>query len=90
MGTSLKIWLQTLAAGAVGGFASAGLSILAMPDTFNFTPAGWTNILKSLAIGVLVPVLTFLKQSPLPTSTQTTIATVTATKTVTNDEPTEE
>lgn len=75
-----KAWLYSLVAGAVGGFASAGLSALAMPDAFNFTPTGQQHILKAMLIGVLVPVFTFLKQSPLP-PTQVTTQTVTLTKT---------
>jgi hypothetical protein len=76
-----KNWLYTLIAGGVGGFASAGLSILAMPDAFNFSAAGWQHIWKALLIGAGVPILTFLKQSPLPSESQTVTATVTTTAT---------
>jgi hypothetical protein len=76
-----KAWIYSLVAGAIGGFASAGLSLLAMPDTFSFSGIGLTHLYKALAIGILVPVFTFLKQSPLPTD-QVTVQT-TATQTVT-------
>lgn len=77
-----KAWIYALVAGAIGGMSSAGLSLLAMPDTFSFSGVGETHLLKALAIGALIPVFTFLKQSPLPTDTVTvqTTATQTVTK----------
>ena len=37
-----------------------------MPDVFNFTHDGWVHIGKLAFIGGVMPVLTYLKQSPLP------------------------
>jgi len=76
-----KSWVYTLVAGAIGGASSAGLSIMVMPDIFNFTGIGLQHLYKAMFIGAIIPVFTFLKQSPLPdgsyiasiTSTSTTI-----------------
>lgn len=75
-----KTWIQSLAAGAIGGGANALLGAIAMPDTFNFTHAGLVNLAKITIMGILVPVLTLLKQSPLPTDSITVTNTVTATQ----------
>ena len=64
-----KAWLYTLAAGAIGGASNALLGAVAMPDTFNLTSQGLINLGKIALVGAVVPVLTFLKQSPLPSST---------------------
>lgn len=61
-----KTWLYGLVAAAIGGFASALLSALAMPDVVNFTHDGEVHMIKLAIIGAVVPVLTLLKQSPLP------------------------
>lgn len=61
-----KAWLHSIAAAAIGGASNAALGSMAMPDTFNFTHAGLLNLGKIAAVGALVPVLTLLKQSPLP------------------------
>ncbi len=76
-----KAWLYSLVAGAIGGCSSAGLSLLAMPDTFSFSGAGLVHVYKALAIGALIPIFTFLKQSPLPTDTVTVQNTATTTLT---------
>jgi hypothetical protein len=62
-----KTWIHSLAAAGIGGAANALLGTVAMPDTFNFSHAGLINMAKIAAVGALVPVLTLLKQSPLPT-----------------------
>ena len=59
-------WTYTLVAGAIGGASSAGLSLLTMPDVFSFSGNGLQHFYKALFIGAIIPVLTFLKQSPLP------------------------
>jgi hypothetical protein len=61
-----ETWLYSLFAGCIGGASSAGLSILVMPDVFSFSGTGLQHFYKALFIGALIPVLTFLKQSPLP------------------------
>lgn len=63
-----KAWLHALIAAAIGGASSSLLSALAMPDVVNFSHAGLINMGKMALIGAVVPVLTLLKQSPLPTS----------------------
>jgi hypothetical protein len=73
-----KVWFHSLAAAAIGGGSSALLGALAMPDTFNFSHEGWIHLGKLGLIGMLIPVLTLLKQSPLPE------AVITQTQTVTN------
>lgn len=69
--------MQSLLAAAIGGGANAMLGAIAMPDTFNLTHAGLLNLAKITVIGILVPVLTLLKQSPLPTTTASSTTTLT-------------
>ena len=76
---NLKAWLYSLAAAGIGGASNAALGAIAMPDTFNFTHQGLLNLGKIALIGALVPVLTLLKNSPLP-SVQTTTQTTTLQK----------
>jgi hypothetical protein len=75
-----KAWLYSIAAGGIGGASSSMLGAFVMPDVFNFTHAGWVHIGKLAFIGAIVPILTYLKQSPLPATTVTTTATATVTK----------
>lgn len=72
-----KTWLHSLLAAAIGGASNAVLGAVAIPDTFNFSHQGWINIGKLAAVGAIVPVLTLLKQSPLPTDVTTTTQTAT-------------
>lgn len=58
--------MYTLVAGGIGGAASALLSALAMPDAFGFSGVLLQHFYKALVIGALIPIATFLKQSPLP------------------------
>lgn len=55
-----KPWLHSLAAAAIGGFASAASAALVVPN------ANPVLVLKLGAVGAIVPVLALLKQSPLP------------------------
>jgi hypothetical protein len=66
MNNTVKVWLHSIVAAAIGGASNALLGAVAMPDTFNLTPAGLANLGKIALVGMLVPVLTLLKQSPLP------------------------
>ena len=85
-----KPWVYSIIAGGIGGFATTGLAILAMPEVFNFTHDGWIHCGKLVACGILVPVLTFLKQSPLPPPEQVTTKTTTLeTKTTVTPAPTQ-
>jgi hypothetical protein len=61
-----KAWIHSIIAAAIGGAASALSAVLVAPSAFNFTPAGWENIGKIALAGAIIPVLTLLKQSPLP------------------------
>jgi hypothetical protein len=63
-----KTWLNSLIAAAIGGASNALLGAGLMPDTFNFSHQGWINIAKLAFCGAIVPVLTLLKQSPIPGS----------------------
>lgn len=69
MSNTTRTWLHSLVAAAVGGASNAVLGVLAMPGTFNFTHSGWVNIGKLAFMGAIIPVLTLLKQSPLPAPT---------------------
>lgn len=55
-----KPWLHSLIAAAIGGFASAASAAIVVPH------ATILLVLKLGAVGAVVPVLTLLKQSPLP------------------------
>ena len=81
-----KTWLYSVIAAGIGGAASAALSAMAMPSTFNLSHAGLINLGKIALVGALVPVLTYLKQSPLPAASITTSSTTTATTTITPKE----
>ena len=81
LSTTTKAWLHSLAAAGIGGGASAALSFLAMPDVFNASPLGLKHAAIATLIGMLVPVLTILKQSPLPTNSITTETNISQTTT---------
>lgn len=75
-----KSWLHSLFAAAIGGAATALSGVLTMPETFNFSHDGLVHIGKIAAGGAIIPVLTLLKQSPLPAETTSTTVTVTSTQ----------
>jgi len=79
---NLSTWIQSLLAAAIGGAASSLLSTLAMPDAFNTTHDGMIHIAKAAMIGAAVPVLTLLKQSPLPTTVAKETTTLTKETTI--------
>jgi len=76
-----RTWLHSLVAAAIGGASNAALGAVAMPETFNFSHQGWLNLGKLAFMGAVVPVLTLLKQSPLPDSSVTITTTQTVAKT---------
>lgn len=80
MSPTAKAWLHSLVAAGIGGASNAILGALAMPDTFNFTHQGLMNLGKIALMGLAVPVLTLLKQSPLPDSSVTITTTQTVAK----------
>jgi hypothetical protein len=47
--------------------------VIVAPSVFNFTPTGCANIGKLALFGFAVPVLAYLKQSPLPPESQVTV-----------------
>lgn len=61
-----KTWLYGLGTAAIGGAANALTASLVDPKDFNFTHDGMLMMLKIALAGALWPVLTLLKQSPLP------------------------
>lgn len=80
-----KAWLYALASAAIGGAAGSLGGFVVAPDVFNFSHAGLQKLGELALFGAAVPVLALLKQSPLPTFTETTTATVTSTKAVTKE-----
>jgi hypothetical protein len=82
-----KGWLYSLISAGIGGAASSLGGVLVAPSVFNFTPEGWSKIGELALFGAAVPVLSYLKQSPLPPETITTTKTVSATTTTTTPNP---
>jgi hypothetical protein len=78
-----KGWLYALISAGVGGAANALGGVIVAPSVFNFTPTGWENIGKLALFGFAVPVLAYLKQSPLPPESQVTTVQEIQTKTTT-------
>ena len=85
-----KAWLYSIFAGGIGGASSSVLGAFVMPDVFNFTHAGWVHIGKLAFIGAIIPILTYLKQSPLPPIQITTQTTTLETKTIVSPDPTKQ
>lgn len=77
-----ETWLRGIAAAAIGGLSSALIAWFAAPQAFDLSPAGKLALTKVIVGGSLLPVLAYLKQSPLPAAsvTVTQESTVTATK----------
>ena len=80
MSSTTKAWLHGLVAAAVSTFATAGGAALTMPDIFNFSKPGLANLAKIVVVPVITTVFGYLKQSPLPSSTQTVTVTQEITK----------
>jgi hypothetical protein len=64
-----KAWLHSLVAAAIGGAAGALGLIIVSPSSVTWTLAGAIALGKVALIGAVIPVLTLLKQSPLPNTT---------------------
>ena len=77
---SLKAWLHSLVAAAVSAAASGVTAGVVAPESFNFSGPGLQKLGALCAVNALLAVATFLKQSPLPTATETVTTTVTATQ----------
>ena len=78
-----KAWLYSLVSAAIGGASGALGGAVVAPSVFNFTHDGLIKIGQLALFGAAVPVLTLLKQSPLPSIQTTTQTTTLETKTVT-------
>jgi len=62
-----SIWLRGLEAAAISAAASAILSVLVNPGTFDiYSTAGWKNIASTVVPTVIIAVAAYLKKSPLP------------------------
>ena len=72
MNTTVKAWLHSLFAAAIGGSASALGAVIISPDSFNWTTTGWSKLGEVALVGAIVPVLALLKQSPLPATASNT------------------
>lgn len=59
------VWVKSLAAAAIGGAANAGLLVIVAPDKFSFDDL--STLGRVAAAGALIAVMSYLKQSPLPT-----------------------
>lgn len=60
----MKTWLKTLIAAVIGGGASAGLMAVVDPATVKLEDL--PSILRAAAVGAVIAVFAYLKQSPLP------------------------
>lgn len=60
-----RTWIEGLLAAAIGGGANALTVIIVDPQAFNLGE-GLSKLLQVTAVGALVAVAAFLKQSPIP------------------------
>lgn len=81
MSSTTRAWLQSLLSAFITAFSTGAIGALALPTVFNFSYDGLWNFAKLTLAPALINVFTFLKQSPLPSSTET--ATVSVTKQIT-------
>lgn len=84
---TVKTWLHSLVAAAIGGGANAITVVIVDPVNFNFSN-GLGKVLSVAAVSALVSVALFLKQSPLPDTV--TVETVTETHQVVKEVTKEE
>lgn len=83
MTATTKAWLHGLVAGMIGAFASAASGAITLPGVFNFSYSGLINFAKITVVPGLLSAFTYLKQSPLPTTSVTATTTATVTTEVT-------
>jgi hypothetical protein len=69
---SLKVWLQGLAAAAIGASASSITAIIVDPTKFSFAPDGFLALGKISLVAAIVAVAGYLAKSPLPDDTTVT------------------
>lgn len=63
---ALRVWLAGLLHAVVAGAANAAAGALADPGHFNLTHEGMVALGKLAAVGAIIGVAMYLKQSPLP------------------------
>ncbi len=63
------LWLKGLTAATVGGAASAGLLVVALPDKFQWSDL--SGLGRVAAAGGLISALFYLKRSPLWNGSET-------------------
>lgn len=64
MGPKTKLWIKSLAAAIIGGAANAVAVVVVLPDKFSF--ADLPSLAKVAVAGMIIALVGFLKQSPLP------------------------
>jgi hypothetical protein len=69
MNNATKVWIHSLVVAAIGGAAGALGLVIVSPSSVTWTLAGARSLGEIALIGAVVPVLAFLKQSPLPVNT---------------------
>lgn len=79
MTTTTKTWVHSIAAAAISSGANAVLVTVVSPSTFNLSGAGLAKLGELIVLSSVVAVALILKQSPLPSDTQTVTATLTQT-----------
>lgn len=62
------VWVHGLAAAAIGGAASGAAAMFANPQEFNFSHSGLVAFSKVVVVGAAIPVIAYLKRSPLPSN----------------------
>lgn len=67
--STTRIWIEGLVAALIGGAANAVTVIVVDPLNFNLGE-GLGKLLQVVAVGGLVAVAAFLKQSPIPKAEQ--------------------
>ena len=85
MTSTTKVWLHSIAAAGISSGANAILVTVVSPSTFNFTGPGLLKLAELIVLSSALAVALILKQSPLPSDTQTVTATVTQTVETTPD-----
>lgn len=80
-----KTWAKGLLAALIGAGSNGILVVIVNPGTFDiWSTAGWKNIGSVCITSALIAGAAYLKQSPLPTSSEKTTQ-VTVTKEVTKE-----
>lgn len=62
---ALRLWIKGLISAGIGGAATAVSTMIAAPETFNFTD-GKNKLAAVAAVSAIVAVANYLKASPIP------------------------